>query len=171
MFTDFFYYLRGEGLNVSLQEWLTLCDALDKGLAGASFTRFYGLCRAILIKSEADYDKFDSCFIRYFKAIAEASDEIPPELMDWLNRPSATPGNYDEEIAKLNSLLTPEQIEKMLAERLQEQDSEHNGGNYWVGTGGMSPFGNSGKSPTGIRVGGQSMYHRAFRERILTPYG
>ena len=124
MFTDFFYYLRSQGLAVSLQEWLTLCEALDKGLAGASFTRFYGLCRAVLIKSEADYDKFDSAFIRYFRAIAEASEEIPPELMEWLNKPAVTPGNYDEEIARLNSLLTPEQIEEMLAQRLKEQKEE-----------------------------------------------
>ncbi len=163
MFTEFFYYLRSQGLAVSLQEWLTLCEALDKGLAGASFTRFYELCRAVLIKSEADYDKFDSAFVRYFRTIAEASEEIPPQLMEWLNKPASTPGNYDEEIAQLNSLLTPEQIEEMLAQRLKEQHEQHNGGSYWVGTGGMSTFGNAGNSPTGIRVGGQSIHHRAFR--------
>ena len=51
----------------------------------------------------------------------------------------------------------------MLKERMEEQNEEHNGGNYWVGTHGMSVFGNSGLSPRGIRVGGQSMYRRAFR--------
>ena len=56
-----------------------------------------------------------------------------------------------------------EEIERMLKERMAEQNEEHNGGNYWVGTHGMSMFGNSGLSPKGIRVGGQSMYRRAFR--------
>lgn len=163
MFTDFFYYLRGQGLKVSLQEWLTLCEALDKGLAGASFTRFYNLCRAILVKSEVEYDKFDRLFINYFREIAEASDEIPEELMEWLNKPQETPGTYDESIAKMNAMLTPEEIERMLQERIAEQHEEHNGGKYWVGTGGMSTFGHSGNSPQGIRVGGKSMHHRAFR--------
>lgn len=54
-------------------------------------------------------------------------------------------------------------IEEMLRERLEEQDSEHNGGKYWVGTGGMSVFGNNGNSPKGIRVGGESVHKRAFR--------
>ncbi|MBR0171426.1 MAG: VWA containing CoxE family protein [Lachnospiraceae bacterium] len=163
MFTSFFYFLRAYGLPVSLQEWLTLCEALEKGLAGASFMRFYELCRAVLIKSEADYDRFDRAFVEFFRDIAEASEGIPDELMDWLNRPQETPGNYDEEIAQLNALLSPEEIEQMLKERLKEQDSEHNGGSYWIGTGGMSTFGNAGNSPTGIRVGGKSMHRRAFR--------
>ena len=51
----------------------------------------------------------------------------------------------------------------MLKERMLEQNEEHNGGNYWVGTHGMSTFGNAGLSPVGIRVGGRSMYRRAFR--------
>ena len=41
----------------------------------------------------------------------------------------------------------------MLEERLQEQTEEHNGGNYWVGTQGRSPFGNSGWHPDGLRHG------------------
>ena len=163
MFTGFFYYLRSCGLKVSLQEWLMLCEALDKGLAGASFMRFYQLCRAVLVKSEADYDKFDTAFVQFFQEIAKGSDELPEDLLKWLDAPGQTPSNYDEEIAQLNSLLTPEEIEQMLRERMKEQDSEHNGGSYWIGTGGMSTFGNAGNSPTGIRVGGKSMHRRALR--------
>lgn len=163
MFLSFFYYLRSVGLDVSLQEWLTLCEALNAGLAGANFMRFYQLCRAILLKSEADFDKFDRAFVEYFREIAGSSQDIPDSLMDWLNNPKETPNNYSEEIAMLNEMLTPEDIERMLKERLEEQNSEHNGGNYWIGTGGMSAFGNAGNAPQGIRVGGKSMYHRALR--------
>ena len=67
------------------------------------------------------------------------------------------------EQALKNMGLSEEEIERMLKERMQEQKEQHNGGNYWVGTHGMSTFGNSGLSPKGIRVGGQSMYKRAFR--------
>ena len=56
MFTSFFYLLRARGLKVSLNEWMSLIEALDKGLHHSSFTGFYYLCRAILVKSEADFD-------------------------------------------------------------------------------------------------------------------
>ena len=56
-----------------------------------------------------------------------------------------------------------EEILKMFEERLKEQTEEHNGGSYWIGTNGYSNFGNSGHSPQGIRVGGKSMYRRAFQ--------
>ena len=49
MFTSFFYLLRARGLKVSLNEWMSLIEALDKGLHGSSFTGFYYLCRLSLI--------------------------------------------------------------------------------------------------------------------------
>lgn len=163
MFTEFFFYLRAHGLKVSLNEWMMLCEALDKGLAGATFTGFYQLCRAVLVKSEADYDKFDRIFLAYFEAIAKAGDRIPQSLQDWLDHPGWKPDNWDPESAEFAENLTPEEIEDMLRVRMQEQDSEHNGGNYWIGTGGMSAFGNDGNTPQGIRVGGTGHYHRALR--------
>ena len=54
MFLEFFYLLRAKGLEVSINEWMTLMEALDKGLAHSSFLSFYYLCRSILIKTEAD---------------------------------------------------------------------------------------------------------------------
>ena len=44
---------------------------------------------------------------------------------------------------------------KKLEERLREQTGRHAGGNKWIGTGGTSPFGNSGYHPEGIRIGGK----------------
>ena len=162
MFDSFLYLLRSKGLKVSMNEWLALNEALDKGLAYSSFTNFYYLCRSVLIKSETDFDKFDGAFLEFFKDI-DFLDDIPKELQDWLNNPKETPGNYDEEKALENLRLDFKRIEEMLKERLAEQDSEHNGGSYWVGTGGMSVFGNNGNSPNGIRVGGESVHKRAFR--------
>ena len=69
MFLTFFYLLRARGLSVSMNEWMTLMEALNQGLAGASLTSFYHLCRSILIKTEADYDKFDQVFAEYFQGI------------------------------------------------------------------------------------------------------
>ena len=164
MFEEFLFLLRKSGLNVSLTEWMSLMEALDKGLHGASFTGFYHLCRCLLVKSEAEFDRFDRCFLEYFKDVP-FQQEVSQELLDWLNKPDTLLeySNWDEEQALKNLGLSEEEIEQMLRQRMQEQDSEHNGGNYWVGTHGMSTFGNSGLSPKGIRVGGQSMYKRAFR--------
>ena len=164
MFVEFFYLLRDRGLKISLNEWMTLLLGLEKGLHGSSLTGFYQLCRAVLIKTEADFDRFDRCFLEYFKDVP-FEQEISQELMDWLDKPDVLSdyANWDEEQALRNLGLSEEEIERMLKERLQEQTEEHNGGKYWVGTHGMSTFGNSGLSPKGIRVGGESMHKRAFR--------
>ena len=164
MFGEFLYLLRQHGLKISLTEWMALQEALDKGLHGSTFTGFYHLCRALLVKSEADFDRFDRCFLEYFKDV-DFQQEISQELMDWLDKPDVLSdyANWDEAQALRNLGLSEEEIERMLKERLQEQTEEHNGGKYWVGTHGMSVFGNSGLSPNGIRVGGESVHKRAFR--------
>ena len=41
MFEEFLFLLRRSGLNVSLTEWMSLIEALNKGLHGSSFTGFY----------------------------------------------------------------------------------------------------------------------------------
>ncbi|MBQ1352550.1 MAG: VWA containing CoxE family protein, partial [Firmicutes bacterium] len=65
MFLDFFFVLRASGLKVSLHEWMTLLEALEKGLAHSSLLGFYHLCRCVLIKSETEYDRFDQVFESY----------------------------------------------------------------------------------------------------------
>ena len=164
MFTDFLYLLRRSGLKVSLTEWMSLMQALRCNLHDASFTGFYHLCRCVLVKSEADFDRFDRCFLDYFKDV-DFQQEVSQQLLDWLNKPDVLTdyANWDEAQALKNLGLTAEEIERMLKERMAEQTEEHNGGNRWVGTHGMSVFGNAGLSPKGIRVGGESMYKRAFR--------
>lgn len=163
MFSSFFYLLRKRGIAVSFNEWMTLLEALQKGLHHSSFTGFYYMCRAILVKSEMDFDRFDGAFLEYFKDM-EFTEELPKELLDWLENPKDKPKDtFDMDRAMQNQYLSSEEIQKMLLERLQEQKEEHNGGSYWVGTGGVSVFGNSGYSPKGIRVGGVSRYKTAFQ--------
>lgn len=162
MFGDFLTLLRKSGLKVSTTEWMALQEGLTKNLHGATLTGFYHLCRSVLVKSEGDFDKFDRCFLQYFKGVP-FDQEISQELLDWLDRPDMEPPQFDEEQALRNLGLSEEEIEQMLKERLQEQKEEHNGGKYWVGTHGMSVFGNGGLSPKGIRVGGESQHKSAFR--------
>ncbi len=163
MFITFFYLLRNKGIQVSVNEWMSLMEALEKGLHGTSFTGFYHLCRCILVKSETEFDKFDGAFLEYFKDI-QLSDELPKELLDWLENPNTKPGDeFDMDRAMQNERISQNEIQKMFLETLEEQKEEHNGGSRWVGTGGVSLYGNSGFSPRGIRVGGKGGGRRAFQ--------
>lgn len=162
MFASFFYLLRQRGLKISLNEWLSLMEGMEKGLHGSSLTGFYHLCRALLVKSETDYDRFDQAFLEFFKDVPYKG-ELPDELLDWLNHPSE---DLQRTLEELKSLGFPdeklEDLLKMLEERLKEQKEEHNGGNYWVGTQGRSVFGNGGWHPNSIRVGGTSQRRAAM---------
>ncbi len=160
MFTGFFFLLRARGLKVSLQEWRTLLEGLEKGLHGSSLTGFYYLARAVLVHTEADFDRFDQVFLEYFRDV-QPFDELPKELEEWLSKP-IDPVEYDP-AALTNQGLDIETIRKMLEQRMQEQHERHDGGTHWVGTGGASPFGNSGYYPGGNRVGGQGRNRSALQ--------
>ena len=160
MFLEFFRILRLHGLKISLDEWLVLVEALDKGMAENSLMEFYYLCRNILVKSETEYDKFDMAFAEYFRGI-ESVDEIPEELKQWLSQ-----GELErllEDMPEWAKEYDLETLRQMFRERLQEQTEKHDGGNYWVGTGGTSPFGHGGYNPAGIRVGGTGRHQSAIQ--------
>ena len=93
MFDEFFYLLRQYGLDVSTTEWLTVQQALSLGLHRSSLTGFYDLCRAILCKSESEYDKFDQAFEEYFydvfyTATGRLRDDLPEDVLAMLQRPN-----------------------------------------------------------------------------------
>ena len=140
---------------------MTLIEALDKGLADSSLTGFYNLCRSILIKTEADYDKFDAVFAEYFKGI-ETPEELPEEFWDWLNE-----SDRERALDDLGDVQNfPKELEELLQmfqDRIKEQKEKHDGGNYWIGTGGTSPLGRGGYNPAGIRVGGTSRHRSAVQ--------
>lgn len=165
MFTNFFYTLKAKGLDVSLSEWLTLMDALDKGMAGSSLTQFYYLARMILVKSETEFDKFDMAFEEQFKGIM-SENEISKKMLRWLDKPEMNEQLHEEEVQWLNQVeeiqVDKDDVETKFKERLKDQDSEHNGGSYWIGTMGKTSFGNTGGNVGGVRVGGSTGYQSAF---------
>lgn len=161
IFLDLFYLLKTRGLHVSLSEWFDLLEALDKGLAGSSLLEFYYLSRAILVKSEADFDKFDLAFAEYFRGV-KTYEKLPKEVLDWLAE-AEKQGLFDKDEVDRRTAFDLEKLRKMFEERLKEQDSRHDGGKYWVGTGGTSVFGHSGYSLTGIRVGGDGRNRHALQ--------
>ncbi|MCB2194128.1 MAG: VWA containing CoxE family protein, partial [Deltaproteobacteria bacterium] len=148
MFLNLFYSLRTLKVPVSVTEWMTLMEALDKGHAQGSLVDFYHLARAILIKSEAYYDQYDQAFAHVFKD-AELPEDIRQEILDWLDDPINKLELPEEELAKIRKMDLDELL-KELEKRLQEQDERHDGGGRWIGTGGTSPFGHSGANPAGI---------------------
>ena len=154
MLIDFFLHLKERKLPVSTKEFLTLLEAVQAGLAGHSMEDFYFLARASLVKDESHFDRFDQAFGEYFKgieAIPGLEVDLPEEWLKAMMHKHLSP----EEKAKLEKLGWDKLMEEF-KKRLQEQKGRHQGGSKWVGTGGTSPFGNSGYNPEGIRVGGES---------------
>ena len=168
MFTNFFYTCKAKGLNITLSEWLTLQQALDQGLAGGSLTQFYYLARMILVKSETDFDKFDMAFEETFKGI-QSENEISKNMMRWLDKSELIDMVDEEDRFRMNEQdglfhdLDKDEVEAKFKERLRDQDSEHNGGSFWIGSMGKTSFGNAGGNMGGIRVGGQTGYQSAFQ--------
>ena len=107
MFIDFLFHLRARGLKVTTTEWLVLIEALGKGHADESMTKFYFLCRSICCRSEMDYDLFDQCFLEHFNGV-EAPQQVKDDFFEWLKE------------AKPPRQLTPEQKELLEALNLKE---------------------------------------------------
>lgn len=155
MFISLFNTLRSTGVPCSLRELLDLISAMEKQLVFANMEQFYFLSRAILVKDEKHYDKFDRAFDIYFKGI-ESLDDILEMLIpeEWL-KAEFEKHLTEEELAQIKTLGGLEKLLEEFKKRLEEQDERHEGGSKWVGTEGTSPFGNAGENPEGIRVGGE----------------
>jgi len=153
MFTNFFYTLRKRRVPVSITEWMTLMEALDKGYI-ENLDEFYYLARAILVKSEAYFDHYDVAFQESFSGL-EGSTEIEDKILAWLKDPLNELRFLQEGQADFEEMGF-EELFRELEKRMQEQTEQHDGGNKWIGRGGTSPFGHSGKHPSGIRIGGES---------------
>ena len=160
MFTDFFYTLKKRNVPVSINEWMTFIEALAKGYI-TNLNEFYYLARAMLVKSEGYFDHYDIAFQEYFRGI-EAPADLLEQVLEWLKDPLNRMPLSEEEQAMLNSLDFDELL-KQMEERLKEQTEQHDGGSYWIGRGGYSPFGHSGYHPAGIRIGGESRSRSAVQ--------
>lgn len=160
MFIGLFDRLRAGGVPVSLRELLDLHAALEQGLAFADLEELHALARAVLVKDERHFDRFDRAFGQWLAAQEVIGEglraEVPPE---WLQR-ALQRQLSDEENALIESLGGLDKLLEAFRERLAEQKDRHSGGNRWIGTGGTSPFGAHGYHPEGIRLGPQSAGHR-----------
>ena len=163
MFLDFLDALRAAGIPASLKEHLLLLEALDAEVIDRTPEDFYYLSRAVYVKDEGLLDRFDQVFAKVFRGVATTFGQSPAEIpADWLK---AVAEKYltPEEMAKIESLGSWDEIMETLKKRLDEQHERHQGGNKWIGTGGTSPYGNSGYNPEGVRIGGESTHKRALK--------
>ena len=122
MFDEFFYLLRQYGLDVSTTEWLTVQQALSLGLHRSSLTGFYDLCRAILCKSESEYDKFDQAFEEYFydvfyTATGRLRDDLPEDVLAMLQRP-----NRPDPLQYTHTLEEEAQLAALRRRAMEEQE-------------------------------------------------
>ncbi|MBP8924647.1 MAG: VWA domain-containing protein [Pseudomonadales bacterium] len=163
MLVNFFHGLRNGGVPVSIREYLDLLGALRARVVFADMNAFYYLSRAVLVKDEKYFDKFDRAFGAYFKDI-ESIDDIIEALIpeEWL-RKEFEKFLSEEEKAKIESLGGLDKLIEEFKKRLEEQKGRHAGGNKWIGTGGTSPFGAEGYNPEGIRVGPNGGNRRAVK--------
>lgn len=175
MFVSFFFQLRERGVPVTPTAFLRLQKALSMGLV-SDLGDFYTCARAILVKSERYFDVYDQVFAHHFRG-EDLEDPGEEELLEaaralleeWLKNPrelAEALGLDENELQKM----TPEEVVQYFMDRLREQTEAHHGGNKWIGTGGTSPVGHSGRHPGGMRVGGASRNRSAVKVAMERRY-
>ena len=161
MFLNFFNELREAKVPVTLKEYLSLMEAMDKGVIDRDVEDFYYLARAALVKDERNIDKFDKVFGHVFKGLDSLGDPVEAQDLpeEWL-RKMTEKFLSEEEMAEIEAMGGFEKLMETLKQRLEEQKKRHEGGNKWIGTGGTSPFGANGYNPEGVRIGQDKSRHR-----------
>jgi uncharacterized protein with von Willebrand factor type A (vWA) domain len=175
MFIPFFYDLRENGINVSPTAFLRLQKALGLGLI-TSWDDFYSVARAILIKSERDFDAYDKVFVDFMTGVEKHShagiaidDAVRALLNEWLKDPGELAralGLSREKLLRMSG----EELERYFLDRLNDQKESSRGGSKWIGSGGTSPVGHSGFHPGGMRIGGVSRSHSAIKVALERRY-
>jgi uncharacterized protein with von Willebrand factor type A (vWA) domain len=156
MFIPFFLELKAARVPVSLGEYLSLLEGMEKNLVEYDVEGFYYLARAALVKDERHIDRFDQVFSHVFKGLESLSGESPVDAAnlpeEWLRR-LAEKHLTEEEKKLVEALGGFEKLMETLKQRLEEQKGRHQGGSKWIGTAGTSPFGAYGYNPEGVRIG------------------
>ncbi|MCR4267233.1 VWA domain-containing protein [Nitratireductor sp. ZSWI3] len=163
MFIPFFLELKAARVPVSLREFLSLLEGMEKDLVTYDVEGFYYLARAALVKDERHIDRFDQVFGHAFRGVeaVSGSDAVDAQAIpeDWLRR-LAEKHLTEEEKKLVEALGGFDKLMETLKKRLEEQKGRHQGGSKWIGTAGTSPFGAYGYNPEGVRIGQHESRHR-----------
>src|SRR5262245_53120707 len=153
MFVSFFHELKAAGVPVTLREYLTLMEAMERDLAARRVEDFYYLARTALVKDERNLDKFDRVFGRVFEGLELMSEVLSGEIpAAWLKK-LAEKYLTEEEKRESEAIGGLDKLLELLRQRMKEQKGRHQGGKKWIGTAGTSPFGAYGYNPEGVRIG------------------
>jgi uncharacterized protein len=157
VFLEFLFALRVRGVPVGIGEWLAFLRGLRAGLA-TDLHGLYGLGRAVLCRTEADYDGYDLAFRETFDGLV-LPDAERDQLREWLDEALQGPAG-DVDPKRYESF---DDLWRDFLARLRDQTERHDRGNTWIGTRGTSAFGNAGRAPQGVRVGGSGGGRSAVR--------
>lgn len=160
MFNTFFLELKAAKIPVSIKEYLMLLEAMRNQVIGMRVEEFYYLSRSALVKDETLIDRFDQVFGRVFKGLESLGEEETAHIPEEWLRKMAELYLSEEEMEKIKSHGSWEEIMETLKKRLEEQKERHQGGNKWIGTAGTSPYGAYGYNPEGVRIGQKESRHR-----------
>lgn len=163
MLLSYFDILRRYELPITIGEFLDFLGALELSDVFADKENFYFLSRTILIKDEKNFDKFDRATKAFFDGL-ESFDGMLSALIpeEWV-RDAFKKNISDEEMQNIKKFENLEDLINQFKSRLSEQKKRHQGGDKWIGTGGTSPYGNTGMHPEGIRVGGDSINKKGVK--------
>jgi len=149
MFINFLYELKKTGVPVSLVEWMTLMEALNKGLACSSLTEFYHVARTVLVKSETQFDNYDLAFQNYFSGIESPANWVD-DILEWLR--AGLPPQMS--VGEQEFLDMEEETQLEFAEKKNESEPKNQEITNAVAKDGGMHFGRNGFNPKGNRIGG-----------------
>jgi uncharacterized protein with von Willebrand factor type A (vWA) domain len=156
MFMRFFTELREAKIPVTLKEYLSLMEAMDKQVIDRSVDDFYYLSRTALVKDERNLDKFDKVFGHVFQGLEKFDLEgVPVDIpAEWLRRMSEQ-FLTEEEKQQIEEMGGFEALMEALAKRAREarEGKEDGEGQRGGRPDGSNPFGANGYHPEGVRVG------------------
>jgi uncharacterized protein with von Willebrand factor type A (vWA) domain len=156
MFLDgFILLLRDYGVPASLTDTLDFYRGMERGLA-PDLDSLFLFARLCFVRRVEHMDAYERAFAFHFYGIdlprvAEGDPELldTPQFRGWLKEAI----RKDELPPQALWTFPPGELMKRFWETVRQQMEEHHGGSRWVGTGGNSPFGHSGNSKGGVRVG------------------
>ncbi|MFX1554293.1 MAG: VWA domain-containing protein [Promethearchaeota archaeon] len=116
-----------ERLPVSITEYMTLIEALDKGLIH-NMVEFYYTSRSILCKNEHHFDIFDISFANFFKnTMIEFPEDFKQEIWEWLEKPITLPElleGLELLLKEFQQYLTEIDIKQLLEELLEKYEDK-----------------------------------------------
>src|SRR5262245_61709993 len=85
-FEALFFALRKAGIKLGLGDWMGVMEALSQGVTEPTIDDFYFVTRALVCKSENQFDVFDQAFVSVMKGVESFRSELE-KLLDFLKDP------------------------------------------------------------------------------------